>query len=190
MTFPSKLDARTASTRSRAARDSRALAQASADLVNHDWAALTRRGNITCYVSMNSEPPTDELRRHLISLERIPYLPIMKPARQLAWGFDGADLVHNNYGVLEPAEDSTFALSSTTAMIIPALRCGIDGSRLGRGAGYYDRVLATLPPHSVGGPLRIVVVFDDEVDDTVPHDELDQRIDVIVTPARIIRLAE
>lgn len=190
MTFNTKLDARTASLESRSRRDGEALTHASAGLVGHDWESLVRQGNITCYVSMESEPPTEDLRRHLLSIERVPYLPIMKPARQLAWGRDGAELTRNNYGVLEPEEDSSFALSSTTAMIIPALRCGSDGSRLGRGAGYYDRALATLPPHSVGGPLRIVVVFDDEVDETVPHDELDQLIDVIVTPARIIRLSK
>jgi 5-formyltetrahydrofolate cyclo-ligase len=190
MTFATKLEARSASTTSRNQRDMESLAQASSGLIRHDWESLVRRGNITCYVSMDTEPPTEELRHHLMTLERIPYLPIMKPARQLAWGRDGDALNRNAYGVLEPEEDSTFALSSSTAMIIPALRCGTDGTRLGRGAGYYDRALATLPPHSVGGPLRIVVVFDDEVDETVPHDELDQHIDVIVTPLRIIRLSE
>lgn len=190
MTFATKLEAREASLASRAQRTQQDLGQASKGLASHDWESLLRRGNVTCYVSMDTEPPTDELRQHLIAIERTPYLPIMKPARQLAWGRDGDNLERNNYGVLEPAEDSTFALSSTTALLIPALRCGTDGSRLGRGAGYYDRALATLPPHSVGGPLRIVIVFDDEVDDSVPHDELDQRVDIIVTPSRIIRLTE
>lgn len=190
MTFATKLEAREASLASRVRRSQTDLAQADKDLANHDWESLVRRGNITCYVSMDTEPPTDALRQHLFAIERRPYLPIMKPGRQLAWGSDSSHLEPNNYGVFEPVEDSTFALSSTTALLIPALRCGKDGSRLGRGAGYYDRALATLPPHSVGGPLRIVIVFDDEVDESVPHDTLDQRVDVIVTPSRIIRLTE
>ncbi len=190
MVFDTKQMAREASLESRHIRDLDELASAESALAAHDWESIIRRGRITCYVSMDSEPPTQSLRNRLIELERMPYLPIMQPARQLAWGRDGAELLQNNYGVLEPQEDSTFALSSVTAMIIPALRAGLDGSRLGRGAGYYDRALATVPPHSVGGPLRIVVVFDDEVDDTVPHDELDQPMDIIVTPLRVIRLTK
>ncbi len=190
MTFDTKLDARNASVASRNARTAIEREVAEAGLASHDWASITRKGNVTCYVSMDNEPPTDALRAELKKIDRVPYLPIMLPARQLAWGQDGNDLAKNNYGVLEPEEDSHFALSSATALIIPALRAGLDGSRLGRGAGYYDRALATIPPHSVGGPLRIVIVFDDEVDDTVPHDELDQYVDVIVTPSRVIRLSE
>ena len=190
MTFDTKLDARAASVASRNARSAADLAVAAAGLAAHDWAAITRKGNITCYVSMDNEPPTDHLRNRLMELERVPYLPIMLPARQLAWGRDGADLTKNNYGVLEPEEDSSFALSGVTALVIPALRAGLDGSRLGRGAGYYDRALATIPAHSVGGPLRIAIVFDDEVDATVPHDELDQYVDIIVTPSRVIQISE
>lgn len=190
MTFETKLDARNASVETRNSRSAEELASAGAGLASHDWASITRKGNVTCYVSMDNEPPTEALRARLIELDRIPYLPIMRPARQLSWGRDGAELEKNNYGVLEPEEDSSFALGSATAMIIPALRAGMDGSRLGRGAGYYDRALATIPSHSVGGPLRIVIVFDDELDDTVPHDELDQYVDIIVTPSRVIRLSE
>ena len=69
-------------------------------------------------------------------------------------------------------------------------RVGLDGTRLGRGAGYYDRALAAVPGAIKGGPLRIAVAFDDEVDDSVPHDAWDQPVDVIVTPTRILRLAQ
>ena len=103
----------------------------------------------------------------------------------MAWGFDDDSLTQNSYGISEPAI-SQIDLSTASAIIIPALRAGLDGTRLGRGAGYYDRALANLLPHSQGGPLRICLVFDDEVDETVPSESHDAPIDVIVTPSDAI----
>ena len=68
-------------------------------------------------------------------------------------------------------------------------RVGRDGSRLGRGAGYYDRALANVPAHSTGGPIRICLVFDDEVDESVPSEPHDALIDLIVTPSQVIQIS-
>ena len=102
----------------------------------------------------------------------------------MAWGYDDDSLTQNSYGILEP-NISKIDLNSASAIIIPALRVGLDGTRLGRGAGYYDRALAKLSPHSQGGPLRICLVFDDDVDDSVPSESHDAPIDVIVTPTKV-----
>jgi 5-formyltetrahydrofolate cyclo-ligase len=111
----------------------------------------------------------------------------MNQGRTLAWGFDGLSLEKNSYGIFEPVS-SDIDIDSASAIIIPALRVGLDGSRLGRGAGYYDRALETLDSYKNGGPRRIVLVFDDEVDETVPCEAHDAPIDVIVTPTRVIAI--
>jgi 5-formyltetrahydrofolate cyclo-ligase len=136
---------------------------------------------------MATEPPTTELRAKLRELGKDIALPIMKPGNSLAWGFDGDDLVKNSYGIFEPVPTDV-DIAKASAILIPALRVGRDGSRLGRGAGYYDRALANLPAHVDGGPIRICLVFDDEVDDSVPSEPHDAPIDVIVTPSQIIRV--
>jgi 5-formyltetrahydrofolate cyclo-ligase len=112
----------------------------------------------------------------------------MKAGNTLAWGYDDDALTQNSYGILEPTI-SQIDLSSAGAIIIPALRVGLNGTRLGRGAGYYDRALANLLPHRQGGPLRICLVFDDEVDDSVPSESHDASIDVIVTPTAVTWVA-
>jgi 5-formyltetrahydrofolate cyclo-ligase len=111
----------------------------------------------------------------------------MKPGNSLAWGFDGPDLVKNSYGIYEPAP-AEIDIAKASAILIPALRVGRDGSRLGRGAGYYDRALANVPSHSTGGPIRICLVFDDEVDESVPSEPHDALIDLIVTPSGVIQV--
>jgi 5-formyltetrahydrofolate cyclo-ligase len=184
-----KDDARAISLASRAAR-SDADARAAGELVGAaPWASLVDGETASCYLSMTGEPPTAPVIERLEGLGIRVALPIMRPGRQLAWGWHGTDLLRNGYGVLEPAPDDAIELGHMAAMLIPALRAGRDGSRLGRGAGYYDRALAAVPRHADGGPLRIVIVFDDEVDDTVPHDPLDAPVDVVITPTTVLRVS-
>jgi 5-formyltetrahydrofolate cyclo-ligase len=163
------------------------IALAGAAIAAHDWNQLCTGELVTCFVSMASEPPTEHLRKQLRALRKTVALPIMKPGRTLAWGFDSLSLEKNSYGILEPVS-SEINIDSATAIIIPALRVGLDGSRLGRGAGYYDRALENLASYQNGGPRRIALVFDDEVDDSLPCEPHDAPIDLIVTPSRIIEI--
>jgi 5-formyltetrahydrofolate cyclo-ligase len=169
----------------RALRSSAEISAAGKSIANHDWAHLCQGQLVTCFVSMQTEPPTTLLRSKLLELGKDVALPIMKPGNQLAWGFDGTDLVKNSYGIFEPMP-TEIDISVAGAILIPALRVGRDGSRLGRGAGYYDRALANVPTHQLGGPVRICLVFDDEVDDAVPSEPHDALIDIIVTPSQVL----
>ena len=181
----SKDQARAKSLTSRGNRDAAGLQQAQWGILSHDFEQLCPGKYVTCYVSMTGEPPTEKLREHLKSLGKTVLLPIMKPKRQLAWGIDEGELTTNNYGVAEPKE-SQLTPADASLMIIPALRAGIDGSRLGRGAGYYDRALAVTPLATNGGPMRLVLVFDDELVDSVPHEEHDEKMDGVITPSNLL----
>jgi len=187
MVSRSKDTVREQSISARTARSSAEISAAGLAIANHDWATLCPGKLVTCFVSMATEPPTVQLRTKLTELGKDVALPIMQPGNLLAWGFDGADLVKNSYGIHEPFA-ADIDISRASAILIPALRVGRDGSRLGRGAGYYDRALADMPTHAAGGPIRICLVFDDEVDDLVPSEAHDALIDVIVTPSQILRL--
>ena len=180
----SKEQVRAKSLTSRGNRAADQIMQAQWGILSHDWAQLCPGQYVTCYVSMPGEPPTDELRKHLKSLGKTVLLPIMQPKRMLAWGIDEGDLVKNNYGVLEP-KPTDLTPADASLMIIPALRAGRDGTRLGRGAGYYDRALDATPPASNGGPMRLVLVFDDELDSSVPHETHDELMDGVVTPSEL-----
>jgi 5-formyltetrahydrofolate cyclo-ligase len=189
MVSRSKDTVREESISARAARNSAEISAADLATANHNWATLCPGQLITCFVSMATEPPTTHLRKKLHELGKDVALPIMKPEYSLAWGFDGDELVKNSYGIHEPVV-ADIEISGASAIIIPALRVGRDGSRLGRGAGYYDRALANVPTYALGGPLRICLVFDDEVDGTVPSEEHDAIIDLIVTPSQILPVSE
>jgi 5-formyltetrahydrofolate cyclo-ligase len=56
------------------------------------------------------------------------------------------------------------------------------GDRLGRGAGWYDRALR----HASQSAPMWVLLNDDEILETIPVHPWDHRVDVIVTPKRMI----
>ena len=68
-------------------------------------------------------------------------------------------------------------LASLDVLFIPALAIDHNGMRLGKGAGYYDRALASLNPR----PQTIAIVYAEEVLDAVPHDDHDQAVDLVIT---------
>ena len=85
------------------------------------------------------------------------------------------------------------AVLAAAAILAPASAAfaavDIGGRRLGQGGGYYDRVVGALPSHADGGPLRVALVYDDEVLPEVAVEEHDGTVDVVVTPARTIRIS-
>jgi 5-formyltetrahydrofolate cyclo-ligase len=98
-------------------------------------------------------------------------------ARQIEdWG---RDLVPGSFGILEPAERCpVFDLKRLDFALVPGLGFTADGRRLGRGMGYYDRVLAQVRGFKCG------VAFDQQVVDEIPAEAHDVRLDCILTPTR------
>jgi len=63
------------------------------------------------------------------------------------------------------------------------------GGRLGKGTGYSDQEYALLKDAGAFSPSSVVVttVHDVQVVEDVPGEEWDVRVDVIVTPTKVIR---
>lgn len=161
------------------------LGQSGEQIAAHDWEKMVPGLDVACYASMRNEPSTNTLRQKLKRLGKQVYLPIVRPNSQMLWGKDQPPYSENIFGISEP-EISQFDLGSATAILLPALCASEAGVRLGRGAGYFDRALENLPPYKSGGPIRIALIFDDEILPSVPKDEHDAKVDFLVTPTRII----
>ncbi len=156
-------------------------------------AALVAAGDgvVAAYASLGDEPGTDPLRA-LLALSGVRVLlPVIRADGGLDWGWDSDDLVPrvHRLAIPEPAVDESLGsgaagleVSRATVVLVPALAVDAEGHRLGQGGGYYDRLLAHVPASTAGGPLRVAVVHDDEVLDTVAHESHDERVDSVLTP--------
>lgn len=140
------------------------------------------------YVAGPSEPPTADLLAALVARGTRVLLPVVRPDLDLEWAW--------YTGALEPARDTTMALLEPTGerlglsavgdvdvVLAPGLAVGADGSRLGQGGGSYDRALTRVPAHV---PV-VVLLFDDELLETVPTEPHDRPVTAVVTPERVLR---
>lgn len=66
-------------------------------------------------------------------------------------------------------------------IIVPAVGLTKEGKRLGRGGGWYDRVLKAT------NALKLSPVFSVQVINYLPEEDFDQRVDIIVTETEIIK---
>lgn len=81
-----------------------------------------------------------------------------------------------------PGEDLLTSVAQTDLVLIPGVGFDRAGHRLGRGRGYYDRVLRDL----LAGALRVGLAHDYQIVSHIPIDEHDERVDYIVTEKRLI----
>jgi 5-formyltetrahydrofolate cyclo-ligase len=87
-------------------------------------------------------------------------------------------------GLIEPDTEplGPGALAEAPVIIVPGLAGNVDGARLGRGGGWYDRALQ----HAGRAAVTVLLLNDDEVVEVIPTHPWDRRVDVIATPTRLI----
>lgn len=102
------------------------------------------------------------------------------PARDLR---DGA------FGIMEPKGGMPLEdLSGIGLVLVPGRAFDADGGRLGRGGGYYDRLLRRLRPRKAGGPPKIGVAFGCQIVDSVPRTGMDVPMDALVAAGCLSRI--
>lgn len=89
------------------------------------------------------------------------------------------DLQAGQFGILEPkAHCPIFDLMRLDLVLVPGIGFTLNGGRLGRGKGYYDRLLAGVPA------LKCGVAFDCQIESEFPLEPHDVQLNCILTPTR------
>jgi 5-formyltetrahydrofolate cyclo-ligase len=148
------------------------------------WAgALEPPAVVAAFVGIGTEPPTLPLLAALAALGVRVLLPVVRPGGTLDWSDAPAGTARpaGPLGLLEPEGEllGPTAVREAGLVLLPALAVDRSGTRLGRGAGYYDRALAGWARTAT----LLAVVFDEEVLDEVPAQAHDQPVDGALTPS-------
>jgi 5-formyltetrahydrofolate cyclo-ligase len=165
----------------RAARPAAGRAQAAAALA----AVLAPRlagARVAAYVPTAEEPGHGQLPDALSATAAQLLLPVVPATgRELRWAVHDGRLSPGRYGLSEPPGPRlpASALATVDVVVVPALAVASDGTRLGRGGGYYDRALPLARP----GAVLVAVVFDEELVDRLPAGGHDVRMHAVVTPS-------
>jgi len=91
----------------------------------------------------------------------------------------GRDLVVGHFGVREPrASCPVHPINLLDVVLVPGVAFDLGGRRLGRGAGYYDRLLTGVRGTTCG------VAVDEQISGELPVEPHDVHVNCILTPTR------
>jgi 5-formyltetrahydrofolate cyclo-ligase len=112
--------------------------------------------------------------------------PMPEPPNRMTFRFvdDVSTLDERGFGFAEPLADAVVVspdLHELDVIIVPALALDPTGQRIGYGAGYYDRAMATSTATKIG------VIFDFQLVLEVPVTDGDVAVHWIVTDTRTLR---
>jgi 5-formyltetrahydrofolate cyclo-ligase len=92
------------------------------------------------------------------------------------------DIVIGKFGVREPAAGCVeIPLDKFDLVLVPGMAFDVSGNRLGRGRGFYDRLL-----QKVSG-IKCGVGYDFQLLEKIPVEPHDAKVDFILTPSRCVR---
>ncbi len=90
-----------------------------------------------------------------------------------------SDFLPGKFGIMEPISScSSFPLNQLDLTLVPGIGFDAHGGRLGRGGGFYDRLLAR-----VSG-IRCGIAFEEQMVPEIPVEPHDIRMNCVLTPER------
>lgn len=141
---------------------------------------LAPNSPIGCYLNRPGELSTTSLISQLTNQFQF-YAPAVI-GENLSWRKLTNEFQVGKFGIDEPSSDITIPVNQLAAVIFPALAVDLAGNRLGFGRGYFDRNLAGVTP------LKLVLVYDEDIVPNVPAESHDVKVDFIATPTQIIKI--
>jgi len=95
------------------------------------------------------------------------------------------DCARGKFGISEPtAQCARFPLKRLDLVLAPGVGFDVTGCRLGRGQGFYDRLLARI------SGIKCGVAFDQQIVGQIPGEKHDVRMNCILTPTRWLEISE
>lgn len=139
---------------------------------------------ILFYIGVRTEVSTIDHVDIALSQEKNVFVPWCEGSELQLYQLKSIDeLIPGLFGIPEPKQelrdDSSRrgSIDEVELAVVPGVAFGRDGSRLGNGRGYYDRLFGAI----TGPTIRAGVGFECQVFDQLPVDEHDIWMDAIIT---------
>ncbi len=131
--------------------------------------------NILHYWSIYNEVPTHNCINRWALTKKI-LLPVVHGDILLIKEFSGEEnmIIGNSFGIKEPLGKIFEDFSSIDLAIIPGLAFDKNNNRMGRGKGFYDKLLKKLNIYKIG------VCYDFQLFESIPVTSNDIKMDMIV----------
>lgn len=146
-----------------------------------DTLAFIMADKVLLYHSLPDELETREFlnkwggRKHL-------YLPRVNGVNLDILPFDGRRMQSGAFSIQEPEGSDVEPVDNIDLIIVPAVAYDRTGNRVGRGKGFYDRLLSKARAATIGVGFDFQLI--DGLIEAEPHDI---RVDMVITERRTIR---
>ena len=163
-------------------------AEATAAVTAHLTELASGIRSIAAYLSTPDEPETRQFLSWACASGIRVLVPFSREDGLLDWApYDGKEESEDLLGMPVPTTEllGPIAINNVDLIIVPAACVDRSGMRMGWGRGYFDKTLGSMERR----PPVYAVIFDSEFLDVVPSEVHDQRVDGVVTPSGITRLA-
>ena len=166
--------------RAQLARMSPAAVGAASESIRQSIPSLPRWQDarvVAAYAALPGEPdlrPLDWVGSKTVLLPRVDGEELVFHAVS-----DATHLKSGAFGVMEPdpAKCPAFDPRDAEIIFVPGMAFTSEGLRLGRGRGFYDRLLAELPEEI----LRVGVCFAEQIVAELPSEPHDEEVDVVLS---------
>lgn len=150
-----------------------------------DWPPLTNADRTLVFMPIANEIDLTPLREMGLRCE---FLTTRTPnsGGDLTIHALGGPMEVHRFGFLQPhASAQQYGVDDITVFLIPGLAFDLFGNRLGRGAGYYDRLLANVRR----GAFTVGVTSVDLVVDRLPTEAHDRKVRYLATEEGVVETA-
>ncbi|MBR0366428.1 MAG: 5-formyltetrahydrofolate cyclo-ligase [Clostridia bacterium] len=152
----------------------------SQDIFDRLMPLLDTAKTVMCYMSAFNEPRTDRVIAELIKNGVRVAVPVTDTdTKTITPALYTGELKRGAYGIYEPEDRIAIDPNNIDIAVIPGIAFDRRGTRIGFGAGYYDRFLAGFVGKKIG------ICYELQLYDEIPHDEHDIAMDTIVTERKV-----
>ncbi|VGO20123.1 5-formyltetrahydrofolate cyclo-ligase [Pontiella sulfatireligans] len=140
---------------------------------------------VALYMAIGGEVRLEPLFAECWRLGKTTCIPVFNSSTRL---YEMAEITENtrfetgNYGIPEPVAPNPVAIQEINLMVVPGVAFDASGNRLGRGGGYYDRLL-----DGFSGDI-VAVAFDFQILPQIPCDSYDRPVQIIATETKNIKV--
>lgn len=141
------------------------------------------------YMDFGNEVITSQLIKHMLSENKrvvIPFTDTLNTVLIPSEITKEADLKLNSFGYYEPINICPVNVEDIDLVIVPGVVFDKNLNRIGFGKGYYDRILNKLKPSA----KRLAVAHEFQVLESIPTEDHDVKMDMIVTEKNIYRYGD
>lgn len=141
-------------------------------------AAFLMADSVLLYHSLPDELSTREFLDRWASRKRF-FLPRVNGVNLDILPYDRSRMALGAFHIEEPQGDDTTDVSTIELIVVPAIAFDRRGGRVGRGKGYYDRLLANSSATKIGVGYDFQLIEDD-----IPVEPHDVAVDIVITESR------